>query len=73
MFIAISWWRGGGGSGSSPRKVFCFNGVKSCNIRQNKHGNALSRTRVYNDVGRRIDPLNVEVIGIFQTFMKLNV
>ena len=31
--------RGGGSGGPPPEKKFCLNGVKSCNFRQNKHGN----------------------------------
>ena len=35
----VIWQEGGGVWGSSPRKKFGINGVKSCNFRQNKHGN----------------------------------
>ena len=46
---------GGGFWGVLPQKIFCLNGVKSCNFRRNKHGNSTfinkARDSVYD--GRR--------------------
>ena len=39
--LVMTWWRGGVW-GSSPQKIFGSKGVKLCNSRRNKHGNALS-------------------------------
>ena len=61
--------QGGGGSWGPPQKFFCLNCVKSCNFRQNKHGNDIfmkPRDSVHD--GRRGNPLNMEMIRIFQTF-----
>ena len=61
--------QGGGVWGSSPKNIFGLNGVKSCNVRQNEHGNGTfikARYSVYD--GRRDNPLNLEVIRIFQIF-----
>ena len=64
------WCHSGGGVwGSSPTKIFGLNGVKSCNVRQNKPGNGTfikARYSVYD--GRRDNPWNLEVIRIFQIF-----
>ena len=57
---------GGGGLWVLPQKMFGWNGVKSCNVRQNKHGNSTfmkAKDSVYD--GRRDNPLNLEVIPIF--------
>ena len=63
-----------GGLGVVPQKKFGLDGVKSCNLRQNKHGNDTfikdrGTVTVYD--GRRGYPLNLEVIRIFQIFTLL--
>ena len=35
----------GGGLGVLQKNIFGFNGVKSCNSRHTRHGNALSKTQ----------------------------
>ena len=61
--------RGGGGSWGPPAEKIGLNDVKSCNFRKNKHGNGTfmnARDSVYD--GRRDNPLNLEMIRIFQIF-----
>ena len=58
-----------GGGASSPRIFLGLNGVKSCSFRHNKYGNGtfmIARDSVYD--GSRDNPLNLEVIRIFQIF-----
>ena len=58
--------QGGGGLGVLPQKYFGLNGVKSCNFRQNKHGNGTfmkARDSVYD--GRRGNPLNLDFSNIY--------
>ena len=64
----ITGW--GSGGPPPPPKKNGLNGLKSCNFRQYKHRNGTfmkTRDSVYD--GRRVNPLNVEVIRIFQIFI----
>ena len=59
-----------GGLGVLPRQFFGLNGVKSCNFKQNKHGNGTfmkARDSVYE--GRRDNSFSLEVIRICQIFI----
>ena len=56
-----------GGLGVLPQKFVGLNGVKSCNLRQNKYGNDIfmkARDSVHDR--RRGHPLNLEMIRIFK-------
>ena len=42
LYCNCVWSGGGGGQGILPQKLFVLNGVKSCNYRQEKYGDAFS-------------------------------